>query len=167
MEALDRLLLDRLFQPIVNRLLKSPSDLAMNMAVGALVMAITPNIYWLLQRSQFWPFHVFIIIENLVTFGMCWGTIVLTRTIIKPGYRNPLRDVLRTTRIILINVVVLTISVGSYFSYVIGFLDMAIVMVIIANPLWMSAFYFVSCDYPPPKPARDFGIRTVQPSPVM
>lgn len=160
--ALDAMLLDHFFQPIVNRLLKHPSDLVLNSAMGAAVLTIVPNGIWLILND--WVvFRLFLInvVAALATFLACWILARFGRKVIRPGYRNPLRHLLRWVRIgVLISYALFTLAVLYLIYtfavvYVIYDLGSTLILsnMLAVEPLWAAVFYFVCCDYPPVKPA--------------
>jgi hypothetical protein len=155
MGALDIFLLDHAFQPIVNWMLKHPCDVAVNAAIGSTVMAIAPILYWLNLRGWTdWGFNLFLIIEDFSIFGMFWFFTHIARRTIKPGYANPFRYLLVTARVTMLILIPVSTVISGYIDVVSDMLNPISGMSLLANPLRLCVFYFVSCEYPTPKPRR-------------
>jgi hypothetical protein len=151
MWVVDAPLLDYVFQPIVNRSLRHPADVARSVSIGAAVNAILGTV---LGTTLWWPnFNLLMIglaaiaIQS-VALVTCLRLFKFTRAVIRPGFANPLRVATMPARLGIL--VILGIVVAFMLMTVIRW-DVTILLVL-GHVLWISSFYFISCELPPAQP---------------
>jgi hypothetical protein len=148
----DGWLLDRIFQPVVDRLPEKPSgfDIGMSMQLGAVVLDAASLVAMLATGR--------ISVGSMVWNGLTWVfaaffyvAIARMRPLVKPGHANPLRFMLQGLR-------PLAIPFALYSLWIMisapGVLMLAMEFNALANLVYLIGLYFISCQPKPPSYRR-------------
>jgi hypothetical protein len=148
LNEIDDFVIDHGFQPIVNRLLMHPMDVAMITTTGASVLLATGTIIgvdW--TNYTVVPIVVVAIMAQFCALWVSRQTFPRMKSLIKPGMRNPFRETNRNQRCLLvppaIMMIIIIVSVLPYLKGLFLFLGFV---------CWLTTTFFQACDYPPIKP---------------
>jgi ABC-type multidrug transport system permease subunit len=147
-DVIDDFVIDHGFQPIVNRLLMHPIDIAMTTATGSSVLLITGTIINVNWRNYvvvaFVLLGVFAQVCALLSYRLTFPRV---RSLIKPGLRNPFREINKSQRWITLPsatiMIIIVISIMPYLKALLLFFGFV---------CWVATIFFQVCDYPPIKP---------------
>ncbi|MCQ8276920.1 hypothetical protein NFI95_00455 [Acetobacteraceae bacterium KSS8] len=152
----DAWLLDRVFQPVVDRLPEKPSgfDIGLSMQLGAVVldaaclvaMVATGRIGFagMIWNAMTWVFAVFFYIA-----------ILRMRPLVRPGHANPLRFMLQGLRPLAIPFAIYSFWLVVHAPVV---LMLAMEFNALANLVYLLGLYLISCQPRPPAYKRTVDI---------
>jgi hypothetical protein len=153
MRVLDAPIIDYGFQPIVNRTMRHPADLALTSGLGGAVMGTTGALLMVIAHLDV-PVLVTLAMVAIASQGATLASAVglyrLNHFMLKPGCPNILRYIMAWPRL---GMVILAVLVSLSDCALGTRWDVSILMVM-GNALWMATLYFGSCDLPPPRPQR-------------
>ncbi|GBR22100.1 hypothetical protein [Asaia spathodeae] len=144
----DLWLLDRVFQPVSDRLPeKLPSaELGMSLQLGAIVFFLAAIVILSISGYASIGDSVFNIL-NWVLFVAFYLAIMRMRGLVKPGQANPLRSMLFGMRPLNVGFLIYSLWVGVTGN---GALMLASLFMIVSNMIFTMGLYFVSCQPRPP-----------------
>ncbi|WP_419730187.1 hypothetical protein [Lichenicola sp.] len=144
----DGWLLDRVFQPVVDRLPERPSgfDIGMSMQLGAVVLDAA-SLVAMLATGQMGFGNASWNVLTWLFAAFFYVSIQRMRPLVKPGHANPLRFMLQGLR-------PLSIPFAIYSLWIMmrapPMLEMAFRFNALANIVYVVGLYFISCQPKPP-----------------
>lgn len=141
-EVIDAPLLDYGFQPIINCLMRHPTDVALVTAMGGGVLLTTSL---LVNATWNQPLSFLLSLCGIVVQGIAIGNFYsrqhVWREQIKPGVRNPLRYILTPIRLLTL----LTSAIFSVmFTYAADGFDLSATLFVSGLACWTVTYYFES-----------------------
>ncbi|NPD66908.1 hypothetical protein HN018_04895 [Lichenicola cladoniae] len=144
----DGWLLDRIFQPAVDRLPEKPSgfDIGMSMQLGAVVLDAASLVAMVATGRMGFGNATWNVLTWLFA-AFFYVSISRMRPLVKPGHANPLRFMLQGLR-------PLSIPFAIYSLWIMmrapPMLEMALRFNALANFVYVVGLYFISCQPKPP-----------------